>query len=585
MSAKPLLILMIIFLSLMFFSCDDQAPSSDFDGSGDDDDDDTTTDDDDDDDDDTTVDDDDDDNDDDDDVHEIMAMRPVDLDGNSGKEVLVWWTYEDDGTNWTTFDIYDTTGHLLYSHPPVDVGPYGAAQYRIGEFDGVSPAEIIVTYQHIEIDHPVITYTGWAEVLRGPDFLTIASVGPVLDALVWNAPDIDLNDDGLPEWTVEVRPVEPTVEGRMEIIDIANQKSFLTINAGFGEGVEVLGKWDLDYMSPAPITGLPGNYFLTAFRTLIGDGHVEIYLRDAQAPDAPGTLLEETDLAFTSAYTMTLVDHDNDGDFDPFFLFNEDTGARYNYRDFYFGNLTDCTSYNSRFADDLDGDQIADLVLTAQSCQSAKGDIANAIFHFSSQNDLPVKIETSGPGSLYPFWNSPGYSESGLAPIHFTQGDQFAVFAIDSYVANSMEINLFGPGNPTSSVWSSGELAPNGIAQYAGGKIADFDGDGLLDIAAYAIAYIMYGGQPQYNSNIYLLIGKDLVDIASRYKYTDEYWKLGSLWDFDGDNVADLLLERYRAGNVASPKILLVSPKNDFSTIFELEDNSVISMGIIGRYF
>ena len=100
---------------------------------------------------------------------ESLAMRPYDLDGEKGEEVLYWVQKEVDGELITRFEILDLEGGLVFQSDPVSLGQGGGAQYTVAELDGVPPGEIIVTYQSFETTDKDTEVTSWACGVAGAE--------------------------------------------------------------------------------------------------------------------------------------------------------------------------------------------------------------------------------------------------------------------------------------------------------------------------------------------------------------------------------------------------------------------------------
>jgi hypothetical protein len=144
-------------------------------------------------------------------------------------------------------------------------------------------------------------------------------------------------------------------------------------------------------------------------------------------------------------------------------------------------------------------------------------------------------------------------------------------------------IHLYSPEDFSTPVWSSGELSPFGTPQSGGVVIADYTGDGALDMAAYAISTTGTDKAVFFNSEFFLFEGPSLVDISPYHK-PGEYWTLGVLWDFDGDNAAEMLLQRFLSGSDIRPRFILTAPSREFEILFEHTDNDAESMGLVGIY-
>ena len=520
-----------------------------------------------------------DDDDNDDDVPERKyRVIPTDLDGNPGDEVLLWDIYEEAGQNFTKFSLINLAGQSVYEQAASSLGKYGTAMYSIRDFDREPPAEIIVNYFRIDDDKQ--SFSSWAMVLRGPDFKPVYEINELDDYQVLTKSSFDLNMDGFPEWVVEKRPMLTGI-GEFEIYDIANMQSLLNISAGNGKSLELAGvRGDRLYMSPWPVTGVEGDRFLVSFHTITGDGHVDVYLRNASEPEQTGLLVDQADLIRNAAYSVGLVDHDKDGESDMILLFQEETQARYSFGDHFSGILTGCVSYSPNFAPDLDGDQVMDLVIAGHRCQSPAGETGKLFYRLSTQPGQVTEQTTTGVGELYSFWH-PG---SGLADIYqANQGAEFGQVLHDDCVTDLLRFVLFAPDSFVNPVWESDDLSVTGDYLGSSAWVDDYTGDGRFDVAMFTAGVDTQVKNTIYYTNVYLFEGPALNQI-SPFQYTDEYWTLNTPWDFDGDDNADMLMQRTIYNGHQLPKIVLVSPSRGFETLYEVAHPTSKSMGLVGLY-
>lgn len=573
-----LVVFSLLFSVFLFIACDceeeqdDQEPDSMSPADQDDDDNNNN---------DSDNDDDDDDDNDDDTPDRIYRVLPTDINGLEGDEVLLWDLYEESGENHAKFTLFDLTGQKVYEHPAVSLGTQGAVTYSVRDFDGQPPAEIVVNYFHIDLTKAKETFSSWAQVLRGTDFLPVYETPELSDMQVLTKASFDLNMDGHPEWVIEKRPMEPAGTGECEIYDITNGLSLLNITAGTGKSLELAGlRGEKLYMSPAPVTGMSGDRFLVSIHTVSGDGSVEIYLRDASEPNETGVLVDQADLIRNAAYTQALVDHDQDGTSDIFLLIQEESQTRYYYGDHFFGTLSGCVSYSADFAPDLDGDQVQDLVISGHRCESPSGDAGKLFYRLSTLPDLVKEQSTVGAGDIFSFWRP----DSGLSDIYQAHsGDEFAQVLADNGASAFLKLALFAPDSFVNPIWESAELSPMGEHLNANAWIDDYTGDKRLDIAMFAAGVDIQIKSTIYYTNFYLFEGPALNQI-SPFEYADEYWVLGTPWDFNKDQNADMFMQRYVHGTEHVPKIIIMSPSNEFEILYEVAHPTSSSMGLVGLY-
>ena len=134
-----------------------------------------------------------------------------------------------------------------------------------------------------------------------------------------------MNLDGVPEWTIEIRPTKSDVAGRLILHDFISGQDLLTITGSAGQGVQIFGMVQPDGITaPAPIASMGDDKkFVAAFCDLFSDYSLDLFVRSATAPNAPGNLYAETNLTVANGFVLALADHDQDGVADIFGVFYE----------------------------------------------------------------------------------------------------------------------------------------------------------------------------------------------------------------------------------------------------------------------
>ena len=248
------------------------------------------------------------------------------------------------------------------------------------------------------------------------------------------------------------------------------------------------------------------------------------------------------------------------------------------------GTMENCLTAKVDIAPDLDSDGISDLVVFGDSCNSGKGDLGALRIYLSSLGNMPFDLTTQGAGNIRSFWHEPrpgvisksgglGSGSNNLAVMVRDEGSPDWVYM---FVAEQTDLN--------THAWVTDDLAPIGRPVLAKGHVADYTKDGILDIAAFTVAWYYELENIIYQTRIYLFEGPDFEDI-SPLQSSEEFRAFGPAWDFNLDGNMDLLLNRSMVQFAPSPGIEIFSPSTGFELLFTQSDNTAISIGIEGRYY
>jgi hypothetical protein len=283
----------------------------------------------------------------------------------------------------------------------------------------------------------------------------------------------------------------------------------------------------------------------------------EVFVVSANVSGDANYMLSEGDGKFSSlplvsdlgvngaSYGNGIGDFDNDGDLDYVMGIGNQTGELYIFEKLGPGNqIGPPTAVASWIGEafpmdmavaDFNGDGNLDVVLSflhSANCRLYLGDGKLGFTGPASDDDTDSLVLENAAELL-----------SGGADAAFFNDDEHVDFIIAPYMRGNFYIHLGnGDGTFQTSTFSSDNGDP-----YFGAAVADFDNDGLVDLAASYVGYIdLYLGNGDGTFGIEKSVGRFDYD----YRLADHGISLSLLdnYDFNGDGNQDLVVANFGSG-------------------------------------
>ena len=500
-------------------------------------------------------------------------LAPCDVSGDGTPDYILEDLYHDGVNSRLTVHLKDVDGVTVHTIGPLSLGTGGFAYHLMNDLDGDGLCEVVSVRQFLDYTDKDLVIKGKVLVLSGSGLTAEFDTGWVDDIYITATASTDISGDGLADLLINYRPMDAASSGWLVAVNAADDYQELwTINGGPGEGLNVLARAVDGFTGQACGDPDGPDAFLLERYDLYEEGEpqwrADWINRQGDAVGGFGPV-NLKGAAQKSAGVMHLsrnhwqcaglVVYPTANLFGSRFVLFDRQGEVLAQKD-----LGEVASLAGSAAMSLDGNETPDVVLWGSYNSGIP-----ALWVAADGDDYGItRVVSSLPSGSYSPITWRRYPWLNVATD--LRGDGESVFAV---LPNGGSTTVFLPiplyGVDLNSTGFSYSLPlPAGELLSDGGFMLPLAEKTQLALAVYAVT--SEGSAPWTIRSTWALFAGDDVDPVYQADIIEgSFAYLGSLWDFDGDDLPEINEIRYPETGISGGRVRLLDPNDDFNVLLQ----------------